>query len=593
MKENALYHGNDSWDLSKLPDYIACASMISNDPNHLCSINTTGSVKLNGYITSAILDFCKGRNSNICIVKIGKGCYASEWKRDDGKYIIAYANSSGELNASIVSVEKKAQKFMAVPEIGNPSDDLNTTSILAMYIQMLCEPDGTDATQEAYDCLSRCAESYSKSFEAPLDDLYKLNDYIQESLNGNKIPINIQHGAIDMLTKPRVANNALKGAVLCGHSDIICPGAAAASSGKKMTITEAKALFQSYADRRKWTPAEEARIRSFPDDYIVPEEVIEIADWFINSRGSKLPANNVCWRGVTGCGKSTGAAILSCILHTPLYIMTCSTTTETRDFLSSLIPATKPSLSVNLPSIEDIWIDPEAAYEQITGIHVDNVTSQQVLEKYGEACVANSSESNYFKRVKSEYIKALESGAIVEIQEFSRIKDSGVLVGLNEYDHEGAVIPLIDDEQVTRHKDAICLWTDNVGYGSCRTVDPSVMRRMNFVIDTFELEKEKVISRALYNTDNILPKETVSAMYEVWKAIRDYCEKEDITDGDLSPCDLENWISRVGHVGLSNVNDIARKCLVSKVTTDRETQERITTTVLSVAIDKNLGTLMQ
>ncbi len=358
------------------------------------------------------------------------------------------------------------------------------------------------------------------------------------------------------------------------------------------TVGEAKKLFQSYADTRCWNSEEEQRIREFPDDYLVPEEIIEMAQWFIDSRGTKLPANNMCWRGITGCGKSTGAALLSCILHTPLYIMTCSTNMETNDFLSTLVPTTRPNYSGNLPSIEDIWMDPEFAYEQITSIHVDGVTSQQVLEKYGEACAANSGKATYYKRVSSEYVKALESGAIVEIQEFSRIRDSGVLVGLNEYDHAGAVIPLIDGSYTRRHEDAICLWTDNVGYGSCRPVDPSVMRRMTLVTDTFELDKEKVISRAMYNTDNALSRDIVTAMYEVWIAIRGYCEKEDITEGDLSPSDLENWIARVGRVGLATVHDTCRKCLISKATTDRETQERIITSVATVAIDKWLGSMM-
>ena len=71
-----------------------------------------------------------------------------------------------------------------------------------------------------------------------------------------------------------------------------------------------------------------------------------------------------------------------------------------------------------------------------------------------------------YKFVESNYVKALEHGYIVEVQEISRIRDAGVLVGLNEYDRAGAMIPLVDGRFVRRHPDAMVVYTDIMGFWS-------------------------------------------------------------------------------------------------------------------------------
>lgn len=496
MKDHNLIHGTASWDLSKLPDYLASASPITADPAYLSPVNTTGSVKLNGYITKAILEISNGNKAEICVIQSAPGNYSSEWKDPvTGKYTLTAANDAGLLEVGITDGKSR---YTPAPGLGNPSDNFDTTSILAPCLLIL-----RDSANPKYAgvaaLLNACADTLTKTGKLPLQEVYQLNDYLQVALATGDLQFKMPGGDIDLLYQKRVASGALNGNIICGHSDIIMPGTAAASAAtmSMITVADAKKKFAAYAATRSWTPEQEARIRNFPDDHLVPEEVVEIAEWYIDSRGSLLPAVNFCWRGITGCGKSTGAALLSCILHTPLYIMTCNTNMETGDFLSTLVPETnKTAFMGSLPSIEDIWMDPEGAYKQLTGITVASIEPQQVLEAYGEVCASHSTGTSY-TRVNSEYVKALECGGIVEIQEFSRIRDSGVLVGLNEYDHANAVIPLVDGSYVLRNPDAICLWTDNIGYGSCRTVDPSVMRRMSAVFDTFELDKSSVVARAI------------------------------------------------------------------------------------------------
>lgn len=578
-KEHLLFRSAASWDLSKLPAHVQNMGSESTDPADRSSLNDgTSPVRLNGFITKAIYDWARESESEICVIKILNGAYASEWNKS-GTYILAYANDKGDLNVStckdITNVTLEPLK-----SLGNANDSTDTTSIISCYLALIME------TEEGAAYMKECCDQYHKSKVLPKHALFKLNGLIQESLKQGKVNCKIPNGAVKPLLKDRITSRSLNGKILAGSSKVLMPGEVAVNL--RMTpLAEAKKLFKAYASTQHWTPEEEARIKSFPDDYLVPEEVIEMANWFVESRGDRLPANNFCWLGCTGAGKSISVALLSCILHKPLYIMTCSSNMETGDFLSTLVPASTPALAADdLPNIDDITLDPVGAYQRLTGKTVDDIPMQKVLLAYGDACAARAGKDTYFKRVKSEYIRALESGAICEIQEFSRIRDAGVLVGLNEYDHAGAVIPLIDGEYTVRHPDAITVWTDNIGYNSCRPVDPSVMRRMDSVFQTFELDKTTVVERAMYNTNNALDRPFVAQMFDVWQLIKNFCAKEDLTEGDLSPTDFENWISRVAHTGYMSLYDTCSRCCVAKTTREKATQDQIYTGIVMPAIDQ-------
>ena len=188
----------------------------------------------------------------------------------------------------------------------------------------------------------------------------------------------------------------------------------------------------------------------------------------------------------------------------------------------------------------------------LTGIEDDNATCDMCLKAYADAAVARAGNgSARFKHVESNFVKALTRGYIVEIQEISRIKDAGVLVGLNEYDRPGAIIPLVDGSFKRRHPDAMVVYTDNVGYASCRAIDPSVLRRMSIIIDSYDMPRADVIARVLYNTD-FPDSSMLDQMYDVWSAIQEYCQEHDISDGTVSVTELEMWALAVKVDNMSN-----------------------------------------
>lgn len=334
-----------------------------------------------------------------------------------------------------------------------------------------------------------------------------------------------------------------------------------------------KKEFEAYTSTLHWTDQEKLLIPSFPDDFPVPKETLRMARRFVQTQNDVRPMVQFMWRGPTSYGKSTGVECLAALLGTPLLRMTCNTETTTQDFLADFVPDTTGGSGNNLPTFDDIEVDPVSAYEVLTGEHDENVTPQQCLEAY--ALVSNKSDKPAFKFVESNYIKGLERGYIVEIQEASRIRNPGVLVGLNEFDRPGSVIPLINGEYRTRHKNAIVIYTDNIGYASCRPIDPSVLRRTALIIDSDELTKEELYARVKFNT-KCKDERLIDAAYKIYSEVVDFCRKNDMMDeGSASPTEFEMMVRCLMLDGLENLSDVARECLVNKATSDPDAQSKI------------------
>ena len=347
-------------------------------------------------------------------------------------------------------------------------------------------------------------------------------------------------------------------------------GSSKTSTKTHLTMKEAKAEFKGFADKREWSESEKALIPSFPDDFPVPPEALKIARRYINTKNDIRPQVNFMWRGITSYGKSTGVECIACMLNVPLVRMTCHTNMETQQFLSDFVPDTD-SASVSLPDFESIMYDPVGTYELLTGTYDENATADMCLKSYGEAFAKQSSQTPRFKHVESNFVKGLSRGYIVEVQECSRIKDSGVLVGLNEYDRPGSVIPLIDGTYSKRDENAMVIYTDNVGYASCRPMDPSVIRRMAFIIDSYEMPKGDVLARVKYNT-KVEDNDILEKCYKIWTQLKEFAKEHDISEGDISVTELEMCVQAIKYDGIGSLRDNVKECIISKASSDIDEQ---------------------
>lgn len=595
-----LFRDSQGFDISRLPEPYRGWHKTSTDPAVMSIHNRQkNKTTLHRYTTQALLEYTDEAGCNIGVVKIADGSYASEWLQSDGTSIIAHATKNGVLSAG--RRDALTGKMSQLPSIGSSSTEFNDSSILLLYL--LIEADinaskgitGTNSNTITHELLQACRDEFAANGVLPEEWVRLVCDDLYFAVSYGEIPVNIRNGNIGLLTDRRLASNEFStGKVICGHPDTLIGKQADSMSSAnfgRSTVREAKAVAKPYTDTLSWSEEEKMMIPHFDDDVEVPPEVMTILNRFLASREWKNPLNNPCWRGITAYGKSTGVKMLACILNTPLLWMTCSTTTEVEDFLSKHVPNTEEchNVQAELPSFDDMANDPEYAYEQITGEYRENVTSEEVLQAYAKAFLDTSHDPgnrNPFKIVESDFVRALVKGYIVEVQEFSRIRDSGTLVGLNNYNEPGSVIPLVDGRHVKRHKNAMVVWTDNIGYQSCRKVDGSVLRRMSYIIDSSEMPRERVLRRIKQNT-GCKDDAFLERMYDVWVSIAQFCKEQDITDeGTCSLAELESWVSLTMLDGVSAIQNTCREAIISKVSSDPDTQQEIMDSCVSLAIAK-------
>lgn len=430
-------------------------------------------------------------------------------------------------------------------------------------------------------------------------------------------------GSLVITSNPNVA---FKFAVSNGNKDN--------GLSKGMTMGELKQEMAAFSSHRNWTMAERMMIPYFSDDTPVMDETVRIARRIMGTRDAVNPVANVMWRGVTSYGKSTGIRQLACCLNMPLMIMTCHPGMDITELKSNLVPATEDdglevdASAITLTQNADIemsaelrmavdyvstmpnderkaflsgarfymeaMMDPEgAAYslfgkdvemepEDLCKVYADTVSyfrEKPLRVKIAqmentEQATPQKEEKPGFKHVLSAYMKALINGYLCEIQEPSRIRDSGVLVGTNEYDRAGAVIHLMNGAMAKRHKDALVIMTDNVGYNSCRPIDPSVLRRQGLIIDSYELTEQMLKDRTRRNT-GCKDEKLMERCYQAWKQVAEYCETNSIKEGSVSPMELERLVQAMMLDGDDAFEQNLADCIISKATSSIEDQQSI------------------
>lgn len=578
MATPIIFKSQSSWDIKRLKALgLENDSPRRKDSASICSLNTKGYSTINADITRALMYMSDNKGTDYAVVKVSSTKVAAERKLSDGSYEVVTYQINGEIKAVKINTAGGAEPFKA---LGNKNDAIHLTTLFMAIIALVgsVEFDLFTNVESVLSDIQRISiyTQIIPLLEEEKSMLWWVNDYIYQKILDGSIKINIpDDGNIDMLSKRTISSGSLNGDVIYGTPDILVGNSKKNKKAKKLTVESAKKEFASFINSHNWSDEERMLIPQFPDDFPIPPEVAKMAKRYIASKSDKRPMVNFMWRGITSYGKSTGVEVMACILDMPLLRMTCHTDMVTQDFLSDFVPDTSAAANTdNLPDFETIQFDPEMAYEMLTGTRDENATEDMCLKAYGEAVAKRNSSSPHFVHVMSNYVKALTKGYIVEVQEVSRIKDAGVLVGLNEYDRPNSVIPLLDGSYARRDENAICIFTDNVGYNSCRPVDPSVLRRMSFIIDSYELPKEMVIDRIKYNT-GFDDDEIIEDCYNLWNDFSQYCQEHDITQGAVSVTELEMLVMTIKYDGISNILENITDTLVSKATSDYEERQEL------------------
>ena len=565
---------------------------VTGDNDKCCSLSKTETATLSTPCCYAVAAYLSGLKTS-CVKKVegflghpSKNVYTAEYVHSDGsRDVCAWNCENGALHAG--RIVPGVNTIVHPSKVGKGGESNGViVYLLAMIpylrgqlpeVDMAINTLTTDVN--VYDIYDKMPEDQKKEV---LNAFFLISDAFYCALRDGLIKVNIpKDNNVDRITMDS------KDAFSVDDETIICSGEPVffkrdsgnglnpSSTSKKVTIKDARTEFASVFSHRVWSEKEKALIPEFSDDFPVPRTVIKMAKRYVDSKGSKRPAANFGWRGPTSIGKSTGVEILACILNIPLVHMTCYPDMETSNFMSEFVPDTSVGKPADdLPSFMDIFDDPVESYKIITGKEDKNATCETCLAAYADAVAAAKADAPRFRHVESQYVKALRNGWMVEIAEPSRIRDAGTLVGLNGVDKPGSIVTLVDGSSFRRHEDAIVVFTDNVGYVSCRPMDNAVIRRLSFIIDSSKLSKKELFERTKYNTgfDN---RDVLETMYKVFTEIERYCHDNDVTGGSVSPTEFEMWALFVKGDGYSNLRENCIDCVVSKATDDPDIQNEI------------------
>ena len=289
------------------------------------------------------------------------------------------------------------------------------------------------------------------------------------------------------------------------------------------------------------------------DEAKVPEidEKWTVTDALINSLKSiRFVGNNLLLYGPAGTGKSTMAKQIACVLGLPYSFFTCSEKTDESNLLVSIIPNGKESDEQNkfkaaLSQLELIKLDAPSWMQIITGVYNPEVTE--------EACYSYinnfDTSSSKFEFVESELVKGIRKPSVVEIQEPTVISKPGVLVALNSLLDDNEAIKIASGEMVKRHPHSVIVLTTNVSYNGCRSMNQSVLSRMDGVIALSDISRDELVKRAVLQCSLKKPADikVVEKMADYFLKIREYLKENSICDdaggdGIIDPRGFVSWV---------------------------------------------------
>ena len=365
---------------------------------------------------------------------------------------------------------------------------------------------------------------------------------------------------------------------------------------------------------RKLSFLEEQLVPKLAEWYIIPDQVVNICRHAQVTTGRPMQMRNFLMRGPAGTGKTQGAMAIAAGLHLPYMKYTCSASTEVFDFVGMVFPKTDSMSTgdedldkqremlmsmgginyanvaklLNLPNLEDMDFDPAGVFESLTGVSNEDATSRdcmavvmdmvtEKIKQLSKPAEGESSSSQSYTYVETDFIKALKYGYVIEIQEPTVITQPGVLVGLNSLLEQSGSITLPTGEIIQRHPDTVVVVTTNVTYEGCRGLNQSVVDRMSLVED-IELPSPEVMAQRAIAVTGASDEYQVSQMVQVVNDMADYMRKNGITDGTCGMRSLIDWIISSEITG--DVHKSALSTIISKATSDEEDREALRTAIL-------------
>lgn len=581
--------------------------------------NPKGESTLSASVIKAINAYCA------CANKTGKGAVGmidenrsvAEYKSSQSPthyHLVVYDKTKGNV---IASVYDKDAETLENYELTNTGRD-GSAILLAMMPFLVNETEFTEHLnkyQFEYNLGLKDLKKASEIMGVLCDNVYRR---ITDTTNEAHIKTNLDNsGLITRINQTQIDSEVFRPfAVIEGEFEIFAKTSKSGTFNKAKPIVELKDFIGQYAfSTRSFSPTEQLLIPKLPEWYVVPKEVVEICKHAKNTSDRSMRMRNFLLRGPAGTGKTMSAMAVAAGLNLPYMKYTCSAGTEIYDFIGQVFPNTDErstgdknldeeigqlkalggitfdnvSKLLKMPDMNDMDYDSEGAYKTITGRENPAATTKDcmsavmdaVTEKIRQLCSARKEDAgkqtNSFRYVETDFIKALRNGYVVEIQEPTTIIQPGVLVGLNSLLEQGGSITLPTGEIIRRHPDAVVIITTNVSYEGCRGMNQSVNDRMSLVMDV-ELPSPEIMVQRAMSVTGVSDELMVSKMVHVVNGIADHCRRNNITDGNVGMRSLIDWIISTEITG--DVYKSALQTVISKATSDEDDRLSLISSVL-------------
>ena len=509
--------------------------------------------------------------------------------RTGSTHVVVFNSTNGKFTAAKMSDPSDPPRNYVLKESG----DSGAALFFALMPTALQDEEFTDEYAKLWAC---CKAGYPDVDDAAqhaailCDNLYRrIENPAGCGAAGIRVSIAVS-GNIQPFTPLAISQGTYNPtSTILGEFTIMEPGRAAPKKGAVIKAEDFAAQYRFSA--APLTAAEESLIPRLPPWYVIPEEVVLACRHAKETTGSAQPMRNFMFRGPAGTGKTEGAKAFAAGVHRPYVSLTCNANFEIYDFLGQMMPDVQ-TVSVrrdaDLPSLQDIQMDPASAYCAMTGEYREDVTDSDVFDKLLEVMALRAKAEQHaqarqsFRYVDTPFVQALRRGYVVEIQEPTVIANPGVMVGLNSLLDRCNSITLPTGEVIERHPDCVVIVTTNIGYEGCRDMNQSVLSRMNLIIDFDQPDTATMTNRVIKLT-GCTDKGAVRQMVECVGEIIRCCREKSITDGSCGMRELIAWVQ--SFMVTHDILAAAKYTVLSAVSGDPENREEILSSCLLPRFD--------
>lgn len=361
----------------------------------------------------------------------------------------------------------------------------------------------------------------------------------------------------------------------------VSAGGLSSSNGRAMPTKDFVGKYKFYSD--SLTPEQEELVPVLDDTYIVGKNDVLICKCLHATTGMSRPIRDILLRGAPGAGKSYMGQGIAAGTHLPLYFFSAHAMTEPYDIFGQYVPADGNGKAIpitkivqGLPSAEDMALDPEASYINITGEAKPGATATDCLQaafKKAEASLKKNGLNQQFVFAPGQLVRALEGGGVWVFDEVSLINNPGVAPALNPLMDGTQAVTLPNGKVVHRHPNCVFLSTMNVEQEGCRRVNQAWQDRHPIIIDLEDPDDSELLARVKAMTDYDDTKNgniDLTVFLDAYHKIGAYLRKHHIDDGTAGPRKLADWVQTT--MVLDSAREAASITIIPGATSDRQAQ---------------------